>query len=262
MGIAEQDMIGTAVGLAIAGKIPFASSFSMFLCGRAFEPIRNSVSYSSFNVKLAGSHSGLMTGEDGASHQAIEDISLMRGIPSMKVIQPMDYWEAYSSVFEAAKAKGPVYLRLARAKSMQFFDSGYEFKLGKSVSLLEGKDVSIIGCGPVLNEALIAAEQLRKKKISCEVINMSSIKPLDNVRVLNSAKKTGLIISLEDHSIIGGLGSAITEFLSENYPIKVIRIGVPDVFGESGKPKQLWEKYGLGWESIKETIELNLNERK
>ncbi len=262
LGIAEQDLIGTSVGLSIGGKIPFASSFAMFLTGRAYDQVRNALSYSSFNVKLVGSHSGLMTGEDGATHQCIEDIALMKVIPTMRVIQPMDYWEAYSSVFKASELKGPVYLRLARAKSSIVFDSNYEFKLGKSVVLNEGSDVSIIGCGPILNEALIAAKALKEKNVSVEVINMASIKPLDEKQVLESAKKTGLVFSLEDHSIIGGLGSSISTYLSEVHPTRVIRIGVPDLFGESGKPFELWKKYGLTAESIVKTIELNLKEKK
>jgi transketolase len=261
VGIAEQDLIGTAVGLSITGKIPFASSFAIFLCGRGYEPIRNALSYSSFNVKLAGSHSGLMTGEDGATHQAIEDIGLMRCIPTMKVIQPLDYQEAYSSVFKASEIKGPVYLRLCREKSPQFFNSDYEFKLGKSTVLNEGTDASIIGCGPVLENALITAKKLKEKNISIEVINMSSIKPLDEKQVLKSAKKTNLIFSLEDHLISGGLGSALTEYLSEINPTKVIRLGVQNCFGESGKPKELWKKYGLNAESIEKKIELNLKEK-
>ncbi|MBN2126814.1 MAG: transketolase family protein [Candidatus Diapherotrites archaeon] len=261
VGIAEQDLIGTSVGLSITGKIPFASSFAIFICGRGYEPIRNALSYSSFNVKLAGSHSGLMTGEDGATHQCIEDISLMRVIPTMKVIQPLDYWEAYSAVFKMSELNGPMYLRLCREKSPVFFDSNYEFELGKSNILMEGKDASIIGCGPILENALIAAELLKEKNISVEVINMASIKPLDEKQVLNSANKTGLIFSLEDHSILGGLGSSISEFLSSTKPTKVVRIGVPDLFGESGKPKELWHKYGLDAESIMKTIELNLKEK-
>ena len=245
MGIAEGDMMGTAAGLAVSGKIPFASTFAIFAAGRGFEQIRNSICYPNINVKIAATHAGVTVGEDGGSHQAIEDISLMRSLPNMVVLNPADAVEARQMVLAAAEYVGPMYLRFGRAATPVIHDDSYKFELGKGEVVKEGKDVSIIATGIMVAKALEAAETLKAEGIDAEVINISTIKPLDNELVLASAKKTGKVVTAEEHSIIGGLGSAVCELLSEEYPVKVTRIGVKDVFGQSGTPAALLEHYGL-----------------
>lgn len=245
VGIAEQNLIGTAAGLAIAGKIPFASSFAMFAAGRAFEIIRNSVAYPKLNVKIAATHAGLTVGEDGASHQAIEDISLMRSIPNMTVINPCDSVEAEQAVLRAAEMVGPVYIRLGRMAVEDVNDKDYEFEIGKGVELKNGTDVTIIATGIMVQESLKAAEKLKEQGIDAKVINIHTIKPIDKNLIINAAKETNAIVTAEEHSIIGGLGSAVLETLSETYPVPVKRVGVMDTFGESGQPKDLLEKYNL-----------------
>lgn len=245
MGIAEGDMMGTAAGLAVSGKIPFASTFAIFAAGRGFEQIRNSICYPNINVKIAATHAGVTVGEDGGSHQAIEDISLMRSLPNMVVLNPADAVEARQMVLAAAEYVGPMYLRFGRAATPVIHDDSYKFELGKGEVVKEGKDVSIIATGIMVAKALEAAETLKAEGIDAEVINISTIKPLDNELVLASAKKTGKVVTAEEHSIIGGLGSAVCELLAEEYPVKVTRIGVKDCFGQSGTPAALLEHYGL-----------------
>jgi len=245
VGIAEQNLIGTAAGMAIAGKIPFASSFAMFAAGRAFEIIRNTVAYPKLNVKIAATHAGLTVGEDGASHQAIEDISLMRSIPNMTVINPADCIEAKQAVLKAAEYKGPVYIRLGRMAVEDVYDDSYVFEIGKGVELKGGNDVTIIATGIMVQKSLKAAKLLREEGIDARVINIHTIKPIDREIIIKAAKETKAIVTAEEHSIIGGLGSAVLEVLSDEYPVPVKRVGVLDTFGESGKPEDLLEKYLL-----------------
>ena len=246
MGIAEADLMTTAAGLSTCGKIPFASTFAMFASGRAFEQIRNSICYPDLNVKIAATHAGITVGEDGASHQSVEDVSLMRSIPNMTVICPCDDVETKAAIKAVSIYKGPVYIRLGRLAVPTVNDpENYNFEIGKAIKLRDGKDVSIFACGVMVNEAIKAAEELEKDGISAEVINIHTIKPIDADAVINSAKKTGAVITCEEHSIVGGLGSAVCEVLSENYPVPVKRIGIMDLFGESGKPLELMKEYGL-----------------
>lgn len=252
VGIAEQDLIGTAAGMAIAGKIPFASSFAMFAAGRAFEIIRNTVAYPKLNVKIAATHAGLTVGEDGASHQAIEDISLMRSIPNMTVINPADSVEAEQAVLKAAEVNGPVYIRLGRMSVEDVYDQQYKFELGKGVELKKGSDITIIATGIMVQESLKAAKELSEEGIEARVINIHTIKPIDKDIIINAAKETGAIVTAEEHSIIGGLGSAVLEVLSDSCPVLVKRVGVSDTFGESGKPAELLEKYHLTQKDIQE----------
>ncbi len=254
-GIAEGNMMGVAAGLATTGKIPFASSFAMFAAGRAFEQVRNSIGYPHLNVKIGATHAGISVGEDGASHQCNEDIALMRVIPGMVVICPADDVEARAAVRAAVEYEGPVYLRFGRLAVPVFNDPAtYKFEIGKGITLKEGKDVTIIATGLEVNESLEAAKMLEAGGISAEVINIHTIKPLDAELVCASAKKTGKVVTVEEHSIIGGLGGAVAEALSENQPTKMMRIGMNDVFGESGPAKDLIAKYGLDAKSIYEKI--------
>ena len=254
-GIAEGNMMGVAAGLATTGKIPFASSFAMFAAGRAFEQVRNSIGYPHLNVKIGATHAGISVGEDGASHQCNEDIALMRVIPGMVVICPADDVEARAAVRAAVEYEGPVYLRFGRLAVPVFNDPAtYKFEIGKGITLKEGKDVTIIATGLEVNESLEAAKMLEADGISAEVINIHTIKPLDAELVCASAKKTGKVVTVEEHSIIGGLGGAVAEALSENQPTKMMRIGMNDVFGESGPAKDLIAKYGLDAKSIYEKI--------
>jgi len=249
MGIAEQDMIGTAAGLAVSGKIPFASTFAVF-SERAFEFVRNIVSRNKLNVKIAGSHAGVFTGEDGKSAQAIEDISIYRTLPNMVVIQPCDFIETKKAVHALADYKGPSYMRLLRNPLPVIHNDNYNFKLGKGEVLRQGKDAVIFATGTMVHEALKAAEELKKGNISVCVANIHTIKPIDSKLIIDLAKKTNHVITAEDHNIIGGLGSAIAEVLSENHPCKLKRIGMQDRYGESGKPAELYEKYGLSASNI------------
>jgi transketolase len=244
MGIAEQDMMGTAAGLAVSGKIPFASSFAIFAL-RGFELVRNTISRNKLNVKIAGSHAGLFTGEDGKSAQSIEDIVAYRSLPNFIVIQPCDAIEAEKAVLALLKYKGPSYIRLLRNPLPVIHNDIYNFKIGKAEILRKGKDAVIFATGTMVHEALKAAEILEKEKIDVYVVNIHTIKPLDSNLVIELAKKTKRVITAEDHNIIGGLGSAVAEVLSENYPCLLRRIGMQDKYGESGKPAELYEKYGL-----------------
>ncbi|MBD3164913.1 transketolase family protein [Candidatus Woesearchaeota archaeon] len=252
MGIAEQDMIGTAAGMAASGKIPFACSFAVFITGNGYAQIRLHAGISKLNIKIIGSHAGLLTGEDGASHQSLEDISMLRAIPGMAVVQPADFIEAEKATKEIAKYKGAVYLRLGRAKLPIFHKENYKFRLGKGDLLRKGRDITIFATGALVYEALQAAEKLEKKDVSAEVINIHTIKPLDSGLVVKSVKKTGRVITCEDHNVIGGMGSAVQELLCDKFPCKVNKIGINDKFGESGRPMQLYEKYGLTSEAIYE----------
>ena len=250
MGISEQDLIGTAAGFAAAGKIPLASTFAVFATGRAFEQVRNSVCYPKLNVKICATHAGLTVGADGGSHQAIEDISLMRTLPNMTVINPADAKEAEAAVLAAIDYQGPVYIRLGRAETKDIHDDSYHFEWGKAEVLRQGSDVSIFATGIMTAKALDAAETLAKQGVQAEVINVHTIKPLDEETVIASAKKTGKVVTAEEHSIIGGLGSAVAEVLARQCPTKQAFVGVQDSFGESGSPDDLFEKYGLTAEVI------------
>ncbi|QUH18739.1 transketolase family protein [Alkaliphilus sp. B6464] len=255
VGIAEQNLIGTAAGLAAAGKIPFASTFAMFATGRAFEVIRNSVGYPKLNVKICATHSGITVGEDGASHQALEDISCMRTIPNMTVIVPADGVETKAAIHAISKMEGPVYVRLGRLAVPTINDeSSYEFKIGEGVTLKEGTDVTIIATGLMVSEAIEAAKELETKGINARVINIHTIKPLDNEIVIKAAKETGAIVTAEEHNIIGGLGSAVAEVISESCPVLLKRVGTKDTFGESGKPADLMKKYGLTKDNIIDAV--------
>lgn len=255
VGIAEQNLIGTAAGLAAAGKIPFASSFAMFATGRAYEIIRNSVAYPKLNVKIAATHAGITVGEDGASHQSIEDLSLMRTIPNMVVINPADGVEAKAAVLKAAEYNGPVYIRLGRSKVPVIFnEDDYKFEIGKGIMLEDGTDATIIATGVMVSAALEASKKLAEEGIRVRVINIHTIKPIDKDIIIKAAKDTGAIVTAEEHSIIGGLGSAVSEVLVENYPVPVERIGIKDTFGESGNSDELLVKYGLTPENIIEAV--------
>ena len=250
MGISEQDLIGTAAGFAAAGKIPLASTFAVFATGRAFEQVRNSVCYPKLNVKICATHAGLTVGADGGSHQAVEDISLMRTLPNMTVINPADAKEAEAAVLAAIDYQGPVYIRLGRAETKDIHGDSYHFEWGKAEVLRQGSDVTIFATGIMTAKALDAAETLAKQGVQAEVINVHTIKPLDEETVIASAKKTGKVVTAEEHSIIGGLGSAVAEVLARQCPTKQAFVGVQDSFGESGSPNDLLEKYGLTTEAI------------
>ena len=245
VGIAEQNLVGTAAGLAASGKTPFVSTFAMFAAGRAFEQIRNSVCYPKLNVKVAATHAGLTVGEDGASHQAIEDVSLMRSLPNMTVLVPADEEETRQAIAWAAAYQGPVYIRLGRMSVDNVSPEGYVFAPAKAAVLTEGNDVALIANGVMVMAALEAAKMLAAEGIQARVINMASVKPLDEAAVVSASKETGAIVTCEEHSIIGGLGSAVAEVLAEQAPAPLERVGVKDTFGESGKPKELLAKYGL-----------------
>ena len=246
MGIAEGNMMGVAAGLSTCGKVPFVSTFAMFAAGRAFEQIRNSICYPKLNVKVCATHAGLTVGEDGASHQAIEDISLMRSVPNMVVINPADDIETEAAIKAVAEMEGPCYVRLGRmAVSRVNDEENYNFVIGKGITLAEGNDVAIIATGIMVEAALEAKEELAKEGINARVINIHTIKPIDEELIIKAAKETGVIVTAEEHSVIGGIGSAVAEVVSENCPVPVLRVGVKDTFGESGKPNELLEKYGL-----------------
>ena len=254
-GIAECNMMGIAAGLATTGKIPFASSFAMFAAGRAFEQVRNSIGYPKLNVKIGATHAGISVGEDGATHQCNEDIALMRTIPGMVVINPADDVEAKAAVRAAIEHEGPVYLRFGRLAVPVINDTpDYKFELGKGVVLREGKDVTIIATGLPVSECLAAADKLAADGIDAKVINIHTIKPLDEDLVVKAAKETGKVVTVEEHSVIGGLGSAVCDVLSEKCPTQVMKIGINDTFGESGPAVELIKKYGLDADSIYEKV--------
>ncbi|MVB12872.1 1-deoxy-D-xylulose-5-phosphate synthase [Caprobacter fermentans] len=255
-GIAESNMIGVAAGLATCGKIPFATSFAMFATGRAFEQVRNSVCYPHLNVKVVGTHAGISVGEDGATHQCLEDIALMRSLPGMTVISPSDHYETLAAVRAAAEHNGPVYLRLSRLAVESFNNSDdYRFELGKGVTLRNGGDVTIVATGLMVSRALEAAKLLEQKGIDARVINIHTIKPIDRELILKAAKETGKIVTVEEHNVIGGLGDAAAAVLSEEYPIPLRKIGVNDQFGHSGPAADLLEQFGLCVSHIAEETE-------
>lgn len=250
IGIAEANMMGIAAGFATCGKIPFVSTFAIFGTLRAADQVRNSICYPNLNVKLALTHAGITVGEDGASHQVVEDIALMRAMPNMTVIVPADGEETAQAVRAAVEYEGPVYLRLGRAKVLTIFDSNYKFEIGKGVIVHPGDDVTVIACGIMVSIAIEAAKELAHQGISVRVINMPSIKPIDRELIIAAAHETRGIVTAEEHSIIGGLGGAVAEVVSESVPTLVKRVGMMDTFGESGKPEQLLVKYGLTKENI------------
>lgn len=253
MGIAESNMMGVAAGLSTCGKIPFASTFAMFAAGRAFEQIRNSICYPKLNVKICATHAGLTVGEDGATHQSVEDISLMRSIPNMIVINPSDAVETEAAILAVAEYNGPCYVRLGRlAVSVINDNDSYKFEIGKGVTLAQGNDVTIVATGMMVELALEAKEELAKDGINARVINIHTIKPIDKDLLINAAKETGAIVTAEEHSIIGGLGSAVAEVVTEECPVPVVKVGIKDTFGESGKPNELLKAYGLTTEAIVE----------
>ena len=254
MGVAEQDMMGTAAGLALAGKIPFASTFAVFATGRAWEVVRNSIAYPKLNVKICASHAGLTVGEDGASHQAIADVAVMRAIPNMTVLVPADGPETEAMIRKIVDHPGPVYVRLGRAKVPVIYEGGCDFSIGKGQVLREGKDFAIVATGLMVAYALQVAKNLSKQGIEATVVNMSTIKPIDEALLKQLAQKFPLLVTVEEHSIIGGLGSAVAETLSEVQPVKIKRIGVRDQFGQSGTYQDVLHYYQLDPEGIEKQI--------
>lgn len=259
MGISEQDMLATAAGLASVGKVPFAASFAVFATGRAYDQIRNSICYPEFNVKIIGTHGGVTVGEDGASHQALEDISLMRGLPNMSVIVPADCRECREVIKFAAENYGPMYIRIPRSNVCGIFADDYEFDFCKARVLREGTDVTVVTNGETLAEVLQTAMILEKEGYSIQVIHVPVVKPLDDATIIEKAKQTKFVITVENHSIIGGLGSAVCELLSYYYPMPVIRIGVNDTFGQSGKSEELLDYYGLSAEKLSKNIKKQID---
>ena len=255
LGIAESDMIGTAAGLATCKKIPYASTFAAFATGRVYDQIRTSIAYPKLNVKICATHAGITVGEDGATHQMIEDINLMRGMPNMLVMSTSDDIQTKWAVKEIAKYDGPVYLRLSRDKVSTIYDEKTKFEIGKGVQIGSGEDASIITTGVTVSEAIKAMEELKEKGINVRVIDIHTIKPIDKELIIKCAKETKRIITVEDHSIIGGLGTAVCEVLAENYPKKVTRMGIDDTFGKSGRANDLMKFYGIDKDAIIEEIE-------
>lgn len=254
-GIAECNMIGVAAGLATCGKIPFVSSFAMFAAGRAFEQVRNSVGYPHLNVKIAGSHAGISVGEDGATHQCLEDLALMRTIPGMVVLNPADHYEMQAAVRAAALYKGPVYIRLGRLAVESFNDPAtYHFEIGKGVTLRDGKDITVIATGLMVSRALEAVRQLEKEEIDARLVNLHTLKPIDREIIVKAAKETGRIVTVEEHNIIGGLGDAVSSVLCEECPVPLVKIGVNDVFGHSGPAADLLDQFGLNASHIAQTV--------
>ena len=254
MGVSEQDMMGTAAGFASAGKIPFASTFAIFATGRAWEQVRQSICLPKMNVKIVATHGGITVGEDGASHHSTEDIALMRVLPNMTVIIPADGYEAGAAIKVAAKYRGPVFIRLSREKFPVIYPENCEFEIGKAKVHSIGEDATIISCGLMVHMSLEAAEELKRDGLSVGVINMSTIKPLDIDAVLDAARNSGAIVTAEEHSIIGGLGSAVAEVISENEPVPLKRVGINDKFGMSGSTADLLKHYGLTKETVKEAV--------
>ena len=261
VGIAEQNMIGIAAGLAASGKTVFASTFGVFATGRCWEQIRLGVAYPKLNVKIVATHCGISVGEDGASHQALEDVAIMRALPNMVVIAPADAYEAYAATKVLAEYDGPAYMRMGRANFPTVLPEDVEFVIGKASVLKEGEDVTIVGCGQMVSYCLEAAERLEAEGITAEVINMSTIKPLDKETLIASVSKTGCCVTVEEHSIIGGLGSAVAEALCEEKLVPLERVGTKDTFGESGKPDNLMVKYGLTTADIIDAAKKSISRR-
>ena len=249
-GVAEANMMGTAAGLATCGKIPYCSTFAVFASGRCYDQVRQSIAYPKLNVKIAASHAGITVGEDGASHQTTEDIGLMRVMPNMTILVPADERETEKCVRAALTCQGPVYIRLGRMKVPPVYEKDYPFQIGKAFTLKEGESATIIACGIMVAKALEAAKVLEREGMTVEVVNMPTIKPIDEETIIRAAKKTKALVTAEEHSIIGGLGSAVAEVLGEKEPVPLGRIGIKDSFGESGKPDELLKKYGLTVEDI------------
>ena len=255
VGVAEQNMASLAAGMALAGKIPFISSYATFSPGRNNEQIRTTIAINNMNVKIAGAHAGVSVGPDGATHQALEDMALMRVMPRMTVLYPCDALEAKKATLAAARMKGPVYLRFARAGTPQFTTEKTPFQVGRAEVFHEGKDVTIVACGPLAYEALCAAQELEGQGISVEVINNHTIKPLDGDTILKSLKKTKVLVTVEEHQIAGGMGSALCEMLAQRFPVPVEMIGIQDRFGESGEPGELWDAFGLSCPHIMQAVQ-------
>lgn len=253
-GIAEQNMMGIAAGIASTGKLVFASSFAMFATGRAFEIVRNAICYPNLNVKIGGTHGGISVGEDGATHQCNEDIALMRAIPGMTVINPADYIEAKAAVLAMAEHVGPAYLRFGRLAIPVYNSPDYKFEVGKGITLKDGKDITIIATGLMVAEAIEAGKALAEQGIDARVINIHTIKPIDREIIIKAARETGKIVTVEEHSVIGGLGSAVGDVVLEEYPVPVVKIGIQDVFGHSGAAKDLLVEFGLTAENIVHTV--------
>lgn len=254
-GVAEQNMMGIAAGLALSGKTPFVSSYAVFVPGRCWDQLRVSVCYSNSNVKVAGAHSGISVGPDGATHQALEDIATVRPLPNLIVVVPCDSIETKKATLAVAKHKGPAYFRFTREKTPVITTENTPFEIGKAEVYRDGEDATIVACGPLVYQSLVAAEQLKKEeKLSVRVINNHTIKPIDKLTLAKAAKETGAIVTVEEHQINGGLGGAVAEVLSENYPVPMVRVGMPDHFGESGTPDELLEKYGMTTQTIKEAV--------
>jgi transketolase len=262
MGIAELNMMNTAAGLATTGKIPFVSTFAIFGTGRAWEAVRQTICYPNLSVKIVCTHGGITVGEDGASHQALEDVANMRNIPHMRVIVPADDVETRQVIRKIAYTDGPFYVRLSREKFPRIFDENYEFEIGKGHVLVEGEDVTVVSNGVMTSFALLAAENLERKGVSVEVIHMPTVKPIDVELVVKSAQKTGAVVTAEEHSIIGGLGSAVAEVLVENYPVPMERLGTPDVFGRSGKGWEILHYFGLDEEGIEKKVKKVLERKR
>ena len=261
-GVAEQDMFGAAAGLALSGKIPFACTFGVFASGRAWDQIRISIAYMNLNVKIGGTHGGISVGADGATHQALEEITLMRMLPNMKIIVPCDSEEARKATIAAAECSGPVYIRLGRNPVPALTDKKSEFKIGKADLIKDGKDVSIFACGQMVHEALKASAMLKKDKIDARVINLHTPKPIDKGIIIKAAKETGAIVSAEEHTIYGGFGSAIAEVLIENCPVSMRMVGIKDSFGESGEPEELFEHFEITAKDIVKAAKAALRAKK
>ncbi len=261
-GVSEQNMTGIAAGLALSGKIPFISSYAVFSPGRSWDQVRVSIAINKANVKIAGAHAGISVGPDGATHQALEDIAIMRVLPGMVVVVPCDYEETRKSTLAAAFHKDPVYFRFAREKTPVITTSKTPFTIGRAEVFRKGKDVSIIACGPLVYQSLIAAQELSRQGIDCEVINNHTIKPLDTKTLLASVRKTKCIITVEEHQTMGGAGSAVCELFAQHYPVPVEMVGMPNSFGESGSPNELLEKYGMSVKAIKAAIKGVLRRKK
>lgn len=254
IGIAEQDMVSTAAGISTCGKIPYASSFAAFLAGRAYDQVRNAVCYPNLNVKLCATHAGITVGEDGATHQMLEDVSLMRGLPNMRVFCPADETETKWVIEEISKIEGPCYVRLGRSKVPKIYADGEKFEVGKAKQIGDGTDATIFASGVTVSEAIFAMEKLKEEGINVRVVDICSIKPIDRDMIVKCAKETKKLVSVEDHSVIGGIGSAIADVLIEEYPCKLTKIGINDTFGKSGKANDLVKYYGLDSESIIKVI--------
>lgn len=251
-GVAEQDMFGTAAGLSLMGKIPYACTFGVFASGRAWDQIRVSIAYMNLNVKIVGTHGGVSVGADGATHQALEEITLMRVLPNMTVVVPADAIEAKKATIQSAQINGPIYIRLGRNPAPLVTGEEDEFRIGKANILINGEDVTIIACGLMVYQAILACEELEKDGVKAELINLHTPKPLDAQTILSSVKKTGAVVTVEEHLLYGGMGSAVAESLSANYPVPIKMVGINDVFGTSGQPDELLEAFGLTGQQIKE----------